>query len=249
MYRGTDVTLGGARLTVLQSLEVSGAFARGDISGVPCRRGTPPPDIPSEQDTCNTPPEPAGTSHSPWVIDDDDCAHALAASTIPRSCRLNFYGIRQRLMHVLAFDFLLHANVSKFLEHFRTVFKISPGWRNTYTDHLAKTEVPSPFQGPSGPVPHGQLAVCLTSRTAGAQLLVENIPESSLQPYAPVKKNTLCMVIKGKEGDEGVSVGTILSTIKVSSKEQKVVVKRLDGTPASEESLPLTRVILVESAT
>ena len=247
MYRGMDVTLGGARLTALQSLEVSGAFARGDISGVPCRRGTPPPDIPSEQD--NTPPEPAGTSHSPWVIDDDNRAHALAASTIPRSCRLNFYGIRQRLMHVLAFDFLLHANVSKSLEHFRVVFKISPGWRDTYTGRLAKTEVPSPFQGPSGPVPHGQLAVCLTSRTAGAQLLVENIPESSLQPYAPVKKNTLCMVIKGKEGDEGESIGTILSVIKVSSKEQKVVVKCLDGTPASEESLPLTWVILVESAT
>ena len=57
----------------------------------------PPPDIPSAQD--NTPPEPAGTSHNPWMIDDDDRAHALAASTIPRSCRLNFYGIRQRLMH------------------------------------------------------------------------------------------------------------------------------------------------------
>ena len=70
-----------------------------------------------------------------------------------------------------------------------------------------------------------------------------------MQPYAPVKKNTFCMVIKGKEGDEGESVGTILSVIKVSSKEQKVVVKCLDGTPASEESLPLTWVILVESVT
>ena len=156
---------------------------------------------------------------------------------------------RDSCINVLAFDFLLHANVSKSLEHFRAVFKISPGWRDTYTDRLAKTEVPSPFQGPSGPVPHGQLAIRLTSQMAGAQLLVENIPESSLQPYAPVKKNTLCMVIKGKEGDEGESMGTILSTIKVSSKEQKVVVRRLDGTPASEESLPLTRVILVESAT
>ena len=83
----------------------------------------------------------------------------------------------------------------------------------------------------------------------GAQLLVENIPESSLQPYAPVKKNTLCMVIKGKEGDEGESMETILSAIKVSSKEQKVVVRHLDGTPASEESLPFTQLILVESAT
>ena len=97
MYRGMDVTLGGVRLTALQSLEVSGAFAQGDISGVPCRQRMPPPDIPSAQD--NTPPEPAGTSHNPWVIDDDDRADALAASTIPRSCRLNFYGIRQRLMH------------------------------------------------------------------------------------------------------------------------------------------------------
>ena len=64
-----------------------------------------------------------------------------------------------------------------------------------------------------------------------------------------MKKNTLCMVIKGKEGDEGESMGTILSAIKVSSKEQKVVVKCLYGTPASKESLPLTRVFLVESAT
>ena len=110
-------------------------------------------------------------------------------------------------------------------------------------------EVPSPFHGPSGPVPHSQLAVHLTSRMVGAQLLVKNIPESSLQPYAPVKKNTLCMVIKGKEGDEGESMETILSAIKVSSKEQKVVVRHLDGTPASEESLPFTQLILVESAT
>ena len=64
-----------------------------------------------------------------------------------------------------------------------------------------------------------------------------------------MKKNTLCMVIKGKEGDERESMGTILPVIKVSSKEQKVVVRRLDGTPASEESLPLTQVFLVESAT
>ena len=97
MYRGTDVTLGGVRLTVLQFLEVSGTFARGDISGMLCRRGMLPLDIPSAQDI--TPPKPAGTSHNPWVIDDDDHAHALAASTIPRSCGLNFYGIRQRLMH------------------------------------------------------------------------------------------------------------------------------------------------------
>ena len=214
---------------------------------MPCRQRTLPPDIPSAQD--NTPPKPAGTSHNPWVINDDDRAHALAASTIPRSCRLNFYGIQQRLMHVLAFDFLLHAKVSKSLEHFRMVFKISPGWRDTYTDRLAKTEVPSPFQGPSGPVSYGQLAIRLTSRMVGAQLLVENILESSLQPYASMKENTLCMVIKGKEGDEGESMGTILSVIKVSSKEQKVVVRRLDGTLASKESLPLTRVILVESTT
>ena len=39
------------------------------------------------------------------------------------------------------------------------------------------------------------------------------------------------------------------SAIKVSSKEQKVVVRRLDGTLASEESLPFTQLILVESAT
>jgi hypothetical protein len=95
----------------------------------------------------------------------------------------------------------------------------------------------------------GQLAIRLTSRMVGAQLLVENIPESSLQPYAPIKKNTLCMVINGMEGNGGERMGTILSVIKVSSKEQKVVVRWLDGTPASEESLPLARVILVESTT
>lgn len=152
-------------------------------------------------------------------------------------------------MEFLAFEFLLHPDVLKSLESFRAVFQISPGWRDTYTGRLARTEVPNPFQGPSGPAPHGHLAVRLTSRTKGANLLADNIPERSLQPYAPVKKNTLCMVIKNKEGEGGERMGTVLWTIKVSSKEQKAVVRRLDGTPASEGDLPFARIILVEMAT
>ena len=132
------------------------------------------------------------------------------------------------------------------LESFQAVFQISPGWRDTYTGRLAKMEVPSPFQGPSGPAPHGHLAVRFTARTLGTRLLVENIPEKSLRPYAPTKKNTLCMVIKGGEGGGGERIGTILLATKVSFKERKIVVSRLDSAPAGEESLPFTRVILVE---
>ena len=83
----------------------------------------------------------------------------------------------------------------------------------------------------------------------GARPLAENIPKTSLQPYAPTKKDTLCMVIKGKEGGGGERMGTILLAIKASPKEKKVVVRHLDGAPAGEESLPFTQVILVERAT
>jgi hypothetical protein len=136
--------------------------------------------------------------------------------------------------------------VLRSLESFRVVFQISSSWRDTYTDQLAKTEVCSPFQGPSGPAPHSHLAVRFTARTLGARPLAENILEKSLRPYAPTKKNTLCMVIKGKEGGGGERMGTILLATKVSSKKRKVVVSRLDSALASEESLSFTRVILVE---
>ena len=135
------------------------------------------------------------------------------------------------------------------LEGLRAVFQISPGWRDSYTGWLAKTEVPSSFQGPSGPALHSHLAVRITARMLGARPLAENIPETSLQPYAPTKKDTLCMVIKGKEGGGGERMGTILLAIKASPKEKKVVVRHLDGAPAGEESLPFTQVILVERAT
>jgi hypothetical protein len=89
MNRGMDITLGGARLTVLQSLEVSHAFARGDVPDVPYRRGTLPPDCPSEQDNMlgqdNMPPEAAGTSYNPWVIDEQDCTSAMSEHITPRT--------------------------------------------------------------------------------------------------------------------------------------------------------------------
>lgn len=91
----------------------------------------------------------------------------------------------------LAFDFLLDPKVIKSLETFCAVFQISPGWYNTYTGCLTKTEVPSLFQGLSVPVPHGHLAVHLTSRMKGAQVFTDNVPEGSLQPYSLVKKNML----------------------------------------------------------
>lgn len=140
---------------------------------------------------------------------------------------------------------MLHPHVIKSLETVRAVFQISPGWKDTYTRRLAKTETPTPFETASGPVPPGHLAARLTSRTKGAKLLQEIIPETSLEIYRPVKKNTLCMVVKGVEGGE--PIGSILSVLKVSANEQRVHVRRLDCTPASEASLSFDRVIVVEA--
>ena len=67
--------------------------------------------------------------------------------------------------------------------------------------------------------------------------------ETSLKVYSPVKKNTLCMVIK--EQQDGEPVGTILSVTRVY-KEDGVAVQRLDGTPATEPFLSMSRVIVVE---
>lgn len=146
----------------------------------------------------------------------------------------------------LAFDFLLHPNALKSLEIFRAVFQLTPGWRNGYDGRLVKTEIPSPFQSSSGLAPSGHLAVLVTARTRGSQLLDISIPEKFLMPYAPNKKDTLCMVIKNAEEEGGESVGSVLWAIQVSSKKKMVFVKRLDGTPAKELSLSFSRVIVVE---
>lgn len=141
---------------------------------------------------------------------------------------------------------MLHPNVLKSLEKFRAVFQIAPGWQDTYTGWLAKTEVPNPFKSEHGPVSPGQLAVRFTSRTAGARLIRESIPESLLEVYHPTKKNSYCMVIKGLEGGGGESIGSVLNVTNASTKEQKVTVQCLDGTPANEATLPFSRVIVVE---
>jgi hypothetical protein len=43
--------------------------------------------------TNNMPPEAAGTSHNPWVIDERDCASAMSEHITPRTCRSLFYCI------------------------------------------------------------------------------------------------------------------------------------------------------------
>ncbi|KAG8220754.1 hypothetical protein J3R82DRAFT_2176 [Butyriboletus roseoflavus] len=166
---------------------------------------TPIPDVPSEHD--NEPLEAVGSSiYNHWVVDNAD--HVEAGSFSFNS----------------SFNFLLHPDVMKSLEHFQAVFQISPGWHDKCTGHLAKTETSSPFQGPSGPVTYGHLAVCLMARAKGAQLLVQNILERLLQPYAPVKKNMLCMVIKDKKGG-GERIRSVLSVMKISFKKKKVIVR------------------------
>lgn len=78
-----DETLAGAKLTPLQALEVSGAFARGDIPNTSSRQMTPPPGSASELDAL---PELAGTSHSnPWIIDSDDLVQAN--TNTKKSCK------------------------------------------------------------------------------------------------------------------------------------------------------------------
>ncbi|KAF9231447.1 hypothetical protein BU15DRAFT_68328 [Melanogaster broomeanus] len=118
-------------------------------------------------------------------------------------------------------------------------------WRDSYLDRHVKTEVPSPFRSPSGqPVPPNLLVVMLTERTKGAAQVHVNIPEQSLAPVAPPKKNTFCMVIESKEGGE--EVGTVLLVTKSSKKERMVDMKRLDDMRSNEDTLPWSRVIMVE---
>ncbi|KIJ09726.1 hypothetical protein PAXINDRAFT_17203 [Paxillus involutus ATCC 200175] len=218
VVRGERATLNGILLTPAQSIEVSDAFAQGERPEVVNRQCTPPPELPSQPV--------ASSSFTPWSVDGDDIA-GLNAPT-PTS----------------AFDFLRHPSVAISLQRYRAVFKIKPGWKDTYANRHAKTEVPDPFQSPSGRAPSGHIAVCFTARTKGATLLHETIPERCLEPVAPPQKNTFCMVISSKEGGEGI--GTILAVKKTSTKEKQVTVVRLDGTPAAEQSLPWDRVIMVE---
>ena len=56
------------------------------------------------------------------------------------------------------------------------------------------------------------------------------------------------MVIKNKDGGAGEQIRTVLSVMKLSSKSQMADVKCLDGTTASEQTLSLARLILVEGA-
>ncbi|KAF9236820.1 hypothetical protein BU15DRAFT_63653 [Melanogaster broomeanus] len=86
----------------------------------------------------------AGTSSNPWMVDNDDVA----------------------LAETLASDlnFLLQLRVVESLKHYHAVFKILPGWQDSFLDHQVKTKVPSPFQSPSGQqVPPSCLAVFLTN--------------------------------------------------------------------------------------
>ncbi|KAF8833229.1 hypothetical protein BDN67DRAFT_986164 [Paxillus ammoniavirescens] len=122
---------------------------------------------------------------------------------------------------------------------------VSRGWRASYLDHHIKTKVPSPFQLPSGqPMPPNTLAVILTEQTKGTMLLHINIPENSLTPVAPPKKDTFCMIIESKEGGE--EVGMVLSVTKSSKKAQTVEVKHLDGTHSKKNILPWSWVIMVK---
>ncbi|KIJ09590.1 hypothetical protein PAXINDRAFT_157857 [Paxillus involutus ATCC 200175] len=218
---GCDTTLAGTPLTPQESFDVDSVFERGHIKQE-TRTKTPPPADSPPPDAEDSPI--AGTSSNPWRVDDNDVADGCLASN---------------------FNFLMRPNVVDSLKIYHAVFKITGGWRASYLDHHVKTEVPSPFQLPSGqPTPSNTLAVILTERTKGAAPLHVNIPENSLAPVAPPKKDTFCMVIESKEGGE--EVGTVLSVTKSSKKTQTVEVKHLDGTRSNENILPWSRVIMVE---
>ncbi|KIK75440.1 hypothetical protein PAXRUDRAFT_19001 [Paxillus rubicundulus Ve08.2h10] len=174
VVRGERAMLNGILLTPAQSIEVLDAFAQGQRPQVVNRQRTLPPEGPLQLVT--------SSSFTPWSVDGDDIA-GLNALT-PTS----------------TFDFLWHPSIAISLQQYRAVFKIKPGWKDTYANHHTKTEVPDPFQLPSGPAPSGHIAVCFTARTKGAMLLHVTIPDRCLGPVAPQKKNTFCMVISSKEG-------------------------------------------------
>ncbi|KAF8834258.1 hypothetical protein BDN67DRAFT_985458 [Paxillus ammoniavirescens] len=196
VVRGEHATLNGILLTPAQSIKVLDAFAQGQHPEVVNRKRTPPPEGPSQPV--------ASSSFTPWSVDGDDIA-GLNALT-PTS----------------AFEILRHPSVTISLQQYHAVFKIKPGWKDTYANHHTKAKVPDPFQSPSGPAPSGHIAVCFTARTKGATLLHETIPERCLEPVAPPQKNTFCMVISSKEGGEGI--GMILTVKKTSTKEKQVTV-------------------------
>ena len=103
---------------------------------------------------------------------------------------------------------MLHLDVLKLFENFEWCSKsllvgeilMSGSSQNRGSQPLQKwTQTYSPKQ----------LAVHFTSQTAGAQLIQESIPKSSLEVYCPMKKNLYCMVIKGLEGGGGESIGSV----------------------------------------
>ncbi|KAI9455842.1 hypothetical protein HD554DRAFT_2042726 [Boletus coccyginus] len=164
------------------------------------------------------------TAPNPWEVDESD-------RELRNTPALKVHG------------FLLHSSVLKSLETLHAVFQITSG-RDGYIQRLAKTRVPNPLQTKEGtPVPKGQIAVFYTARTKGARLVDDIMSETWLKVYRPVKKNTFCMVIEGKAGGE--CIGSVLSVTRVF-KDDKVSVRRLDGTQAAEDFLPMTRVIVVE---
>ncbi|KAF9231261.1 hypothetical protein BU15DRAFT_68481 [Melanogaster broomeanus] len=224
VVRGCNTTLDGTALTPEQSFKIDGVFERAEIPQV-TRMNTPPPTSSFLPDVADDPTA-ASTSSNPWTVDDDNIDEA-------------------EVRPVSSFGFLLCPGVVESLKTYHAVFKILPGWRDSYLDRHIKTEVPSPFWSPSGqPIPPNFLAVMLTERTKGAAQVHVNIPEQSLAPVAPPKKNTFCMVIESKEGGE--EVGTVLLVTKSSKKEWMVDVKRLDDMRSNEDTLPWSRVIMVE---
>ena len=131
----------------------------------------------------------------------------------------------------------------KSLETLHTVFQITSGW-DGYIQWLAKTRVPNPLQTKEGnPVPKGQIAVFYTTCTKGMCLVDDIMSKMWLKVHHPVKKNSFCMVIKGKAGGE--RIGSVLSVTWVI-KDDKVAVWQLNGTQAAEDFLPMTRVIVVK---
>ncbi|KIK80624.1 hypothetical protein PAXRUDRAFT_15683 [Paxillus rubicundulus Ve08.2h10] len=108
VIRGEHAMLNGILLTPAQSIEVSDAFTQGQRPEVVNRQCTPPPEGLLQPV--------ASSSFTPWLVDGDDIA-GLNALT-PTS----------------AFDFLQHPSVTISLQRYCAVFKIKPGWKDTYSN-------------------------------------------------------------------------------------------------------------------
>ncbi|KAG6370385.1 hypothetical protein JVT61DRAFT_12106 [Boletus reticuloceps] len=223
VIRGSVTRLSGRALTPWETLTVTRAFARTEITTPsPSSRARTPPPLDSVLQTQEA-ETPQAVTCDPWKIDDSDREQLNGPA-------LKVHG------------FLLHPSVLKSLENLHAVFQITGG-RDSYIGRLAKTRVPNPLQIESGVVPRGEIAVSFTARTKGACLLHETMSETTLKVFHPSKRNTLCMVIKEQDGGE--PIGTVLSVTRVH-KGNRVEVQRLDGVSVIVPSLPLSRVILVE---